>query len=206
MFAFSSVFQQYFFLSHFALGCTKTRWCWRVFSITFSPSLSLSTSSHSLSSLRQMERHAALTGGNTQFLSHRFTVRVLGQLEIVDARHDRRQILVGILIWIQRFAHDRQRRIQWFKAARWQTRRTRYELQQQPLFVTCVRAHDVEQIMNGLAVLRETVIGATAIEQHANVPALEIDGTAAAKDMLQFFRIENAQPCRWKDRIETWAN
>lgn len=60
--------------------------------------------------LGEMERVLALRGGNAKLLAQHVDARVIGQLEVVDARHHRRQDVVRILGRVQRRADHRQRR------------------------------------------------------------------------------------------------
>ena len=62
--------------------------------------------------LGQMEGELTLSGRCVQFVSHHLHVRVVRQLEIVDAGHDGGQELVGILVAVHSFADDRQWRVQ----------------------------------------------------------------------------------------------
>lgn len=153
-----------------------------------------------------MERHGALAGGHAQLLAHRLAVRVLGQLQIVDARHDRWQIVVGTLVEIERLADNGQRWIERLEAAGGQTRRTGDELQQHALLLFGVGAHDVEQIVDGLGLAGEAVVGATALLKHANVPPLVVARAGAAEHVLQFLRVEEAQPAGGEHRVESWTN
>ncbi len=51
----------------------------------------------------------AFAHGHGQLLTHDVQARVVGQLQVVDARHHRRQKVVGLLVRLQRLAHHRQR-------------------------------------------------------------------------------------------------
>jgi hypothetical protein len=66
--------------------------------------------------LGEVERVLALLGGHVQLGAHHLEGRVLGQLEVVDTRHHRRQEVVRVHVRLERFAHHRQRRVQTFEA------------------------------------------------------------------------------------------
>lgn len=121
-----------------------------------------------------MEAHAAFAGGHPQLRFHHFTAGVLRDLQVVDAGHHRRQILVRVLIAVDLLAHDCQRWRQGFESARRQARRARYELKEQPLVLARVLTQNVVEILNGERILREAVVGSTAVGQHANVPLLVV--------------------------------
>lgn len=62
--------------------------------------------------------------GQAQFLPHHIAARVARQLEVVDTRHDTRQVVVRLKrrLWLS--TNDRERWLQGSKAADRQTRRT----------------------------------------------------------------------------------
>lgn len=152
-----------------------------------------------------MEAHAALAGGHLQLLAHRLPARVLRQLQIVDAGHHRRQVVVRVLVAVHLFAHDRQRRRERLEPARRQPRTPRHKLQKQALLVAVVVVQDVVKVLDGLRVLREAVVRAAALGQHPDVPAL-VGGraeTRPAEHILQLLRVEHAQPVDREDRVES---
>lgn len=61
---------------------------------------------------RQVERVLALGGGQAQLGAHHFRAGVVRQLQVVHARHHRRQVLIRIQGRLQRLAHHRQRWVQ----------------------------------------------------------------------------------------------
>lgn len=69
-----------------------------------------------------METHTALDAGRTKLVAHRVAARIFGQLQVIHARHHRRQIIVGIFVEVERFADDGQRWIIGFEAAAGQAR------------------------------------------------------------------------------------
>lgn len=60
----------------------------------------------------KVERLLSLSGRNQQFLSHDLDAGVVRQLQVVDAGHDGRQEVVGVLRRLERLPHDRQRGIE----------------------------------------------------------------------------------------------
>lgn len=63
-----------------------------------------------------MEAPHALPHGDRQLLPHNGLGRVLGQLEIVDAGHDARQVVVGGERRFVRLAHHSERGVQALEA------------------------------------------------------------------------------------------
>lgn len=124
--------------------------------------------------LGQVEAHAALAGSQSQLSSHDIARRIFRDFQVVDAGHHRRQVLVGILISVDLLAHDRQGWRQGFEAASRQTRCSRHELQEQSLLLPVVLAENVVERLNGRRFLREAVVSAAAVGQHANVPLLVV--------------------------------
>lgn len=55
-----------------------------------------------------MEGLLALLGGQQELFFRHFDVRVFGKLEVVDARHDRRKVVVGIVVVLDRLSDDGQ--------------------------------------------------------------------------------------------------
>ena len=62
--------------------------------------------------LREVKRVLSFPDGDSQFLPHNVQASVIGQLEIIDARHHRRQEIVCILVRLQSLPHHSQRRRQ----------------------------------------------------------------------------------------------
>lgn len=124
--------------------------------------------------LRQMEAHASLAGSQLQFLFHDFARRVLGNLQVVHARHHRGQILIGILISVHLLSDDCQGRRESLEAAGGQARRSRHKLQEESLVLARVLTENVVEVLNGERVLGEAVISATAVGEHSRVPFLVV--------------------------------
>jgi hypothetical protein len=80
--------------------------------------------------LRQMKRKLTFLHRLQQLLPHYPNTTVVGQLQVVDTGHHRRQVAVDVLVrriarirGIVRFAHDGQGRHQRLQAAHGQSRR-----------------------------------------------------------------------------------
>lgn len=153
-----------------------------------------------------METHASLAGGHLQLLAHHIAIRIVRQLQIVDARHHRWQILVRVLVAVHLLAHDRERWRERLEAAGWQPRTAGDELQEQPLLVPIVRSENVVEELNRRRVLVEAVVRSAAFRQHSDVPALLIGSTDAgsAEHVLQLLRVEHLQTAHREDGIKSW--
>ena len=53
-----------------------------------------------------MESALALSNSHAELLAQNVHGAVVGHLEVVDARHDRGQVVVGSVRWLARLAHD----------------------------------------------------------------------------------------------------
>lgn len=152
-----------------------------------------------------METHAALAGSQFQLLSHHFPARVFRQLKIVHAGHHRWQIFVRILVAVHLLPYNRQRRREGLETARRQPRASGYKLQEQSLLFPVVGAQDFVEVLDGLRILREPVIGAAALGQHSDVPPLvrRRIQSRSTEHVLQLLRVEHAQPIDREYRVES---
>ena len=89
------------------------------------------------------------------------------------------------------------------EAADGQARTTRHKLQEQPLLVAAKRAHDLEQVLDRLAVVRESVIAARALDQSLAVPGHE---ARAAEQAVELLRVEEPQAAQVEHRVEALAH
>ena len=171
-------------------------------------------------SLGEMKRELTVHHGAHQLAAHQLHARVVGQLEIVDARHHRRQVGLGNVArrrrrgcrggcggrrrndgrrrvlrhgrgvgGAARLAHNGERRHECAEAADGQARTARHELQEASLLVGVERAHDLEQVLHGLALVRVAVVAARALGQRALVPRAE---AGAAEQALELVRLREA--------------
>lgn len=112
-----------------------------------------------------METSDALLHGDVQLLPHDGLGRVFGELEVVDARHDTRQVVISGQGCLVRLAHNRQRWVQSSEAyiaiisdanSRHNTKHTAYwqswtsgdELEVAAASRQVELGHDLEQVMD----------------------------------------------------------
>jgi hypothetical protein len=63
-----------------------------------------------------MESTLALTDGHAELLAEDVDVTIVGHLEVVDACHDGRKVVIGRKRWLTRLANDREHWCESFKA------------------------------------------------------------------------------------------
>lgn len=156
------------------------------------------------SCLRQVETHTAFACSQLQLCFHNFAGRILGYLQIVDACHHWWKILVWILVAINLLSNDSKWWRQSLETSCWQSWSSRDELKKESLLFAIVLTQNVVEMMNGYRVLRESVIGTTAISQHSNIPFLIVSCSWATEDVFQFLRVEDAKMIYWEHRVESW--
>ena len=64
------------------------------------------TTTHSSSSLREVESPLALPYSHTKLLAQNLNSAVIGHLQVIDARHDRRQVVIGCEGWFAGLAYN----------------------------------------------------------------------------------------------------
>ena len=118
-----------------------------------------------------METVLAFLRSDLELLGHDLLAAVVRELEIVDASHHGGQVVVRQDVGgVERLLDDGQRRRQGLEASNRETRGAGDELQELPLLVSVVRAHDLEQEPDGLRVVVEAVIGLAGLHQRFHIP------------------------------------
>ncbi|RNA30540.1 hypothetical protein BpHYR1_052186 [Brachionus plicatilis] len=124
----------------------------------------------------------------------------LGQLEIIDARHHRRQIIVRIHARrVHGLFDNGQRGTERAETANGQPRTAGHKLQEHSLLVGIKLAHYLEQILDRAALVRVPMIASSALGQTLGVPFFE---TRAAKKPVHLVGIEDAQALQRQHRLE----
>jgi hypothetical protein len=67
-------------------------------------------------SLGKMESALALTDGHAELLAEDVDVTIVGHLEVVDACHDGRKVVIGCKRWFTGLANDREHWCKSFEA------------------------------------------------------------------------------------------
>jgi hypothetical protein len=66
------------------------------------------TTTHSSSSLREVESPLALPYSHAKLLAQNLNSAVIRHLQVIDARHDRRQVVIGCEGWFAGLANNRK--------------------------------------------------------------------------------------------------
>jgi hypothetical protein len=142
-----------------------------------------------------MKRELTVAHRLHELRAHNRPCRVLGQFQVVDTGHNGWQILVRVVgghvgrgrgarlrrgrqiccscgggARVDGLAHNGEMRGERAQTADGQAWTARHELQEHALLVAIKRAHDVKKVLDGLALVREAMVAASALDQHLAVP------------------------------------
>lgn len=150
-----------------------------------------------------MEAQTAFTCGKFQLGSHHITRRIFRNFQIIHTCHNRRKVIVWVLITVNLLTYNRQWRCECFEASSWQAGCSRYELQEKSLLFPIEIAENLVEVLNCGRFMRVAMVGTAAVLQCFHVPFGEVQASWSTENVLQLFGVENFQMMQWENWVES---